>query len=71
MFEYLLRVPANRIGFQQAGFSLGQLKIMQEAVTLTVFVPFAMIYMGESFKPDYVWAALCKVAAVYFIFRGA
>ncbi len=71
LFEYLLQVPANRIGFQQAGFSLGQLKIMQEVITLSVFVPFAMFYMGEPFKLDYVWAGLCMVGAVYFIFRGA
>lgn len=71
LFEYLLQVPANRIGFQQVGFSLGQLKIMQEVITLTVFVPFAVFYMGESFRLDYVWAALCMVGAVYFVFRGA
>ena len=71
LFEYLLQVPANRIGFQQAGFSLGQLKIMQEVITLTVFVPFAMFYMGESFRLDYVWAALCMVGAVFFVFRSA
>src|SRR5215207_8231053 len=56
--EYLLQVPANRIGFQQAGFSVGQLKIMQEVITLAVFVPFAVIYLREPFKLDYVWAAL-------------
>ncbi len=71
LLEYLLQVPANRIGFQQAGFSLGQLKIMQEVITLAVFVPFAMIYMDEPFRLDYVWAGLCMVGAVYFIFRGA
>ena len=71
LFEYLLQVPANRIGYQQAGFSLGQLKIVQEVVTLSVFLPFAMYYMGEPFKLDYLWAALCMVGAVYFIFRGA
>lgn len=70
LFEYLLQVPANRIGYLQAGFSLGQLKILQEVVTLGVFVPFAMLFMGEPFKLDYVWAALCLVGAVYFIFRG-
>ncbi|MFN3789234.1 DMT family protein [Massilia sp.] len=68
LFEYLLQVPANRIGHTQ--FSLAQLKIMQEAITLSVFVPFAMLYMNEPFKLDYVWAALCLVGAVYFIFRG-
>lgn len=67
LFEYLLQVPANRIGYTQ--FSLAQLKIMQEAITLTVFVPFAMVYMSQPFKLDYVWAALCLVGAVYFIFR--
>jgi uncharacterized protein (DUF486 family) len=68
LFEYLLQVPANRIGHTQ--FSLAQLKIMQEAITLSVFVPFAMLYMNEPFKLDYVWAALCLVGAVYFIFRS-
>jgi uncharacterized protein (DUF486 family) len=68
LFEYMLQVPANRIGFQQ--FSLAQLKIMQEAITLSVFVPFAMLYMGQSFKLDYIWAGLCLVGAVYFIFRN-
>ena len=70
LFEYLLQVPANRIGFQQAGFSVGQLKIMQEVITLAVFVPFAVFYLKEPFKLDYVWAALCMVGAVYFIFRS-
>jgi uncharacterized protein len=69
--EYLLQVPANRIGFQQAGLSVGQLKIMQEAITLTVFVPFAVLYLNEPLKLDYLWAALCLVGAVYFIFRNA
>ena len=64
----LLQVPANRIGATQ--YSLAQLKIMQEAITLTVFVPFAMFYMNQPFKLDYVWAALCLVGAVYFIFRS-
>ena len=68
LLEYLLQVPANRIGHTQ--FSLAQLKIMQEAITLSVFVPFAMLYMNEPFKLDYVWAALCLVGAVYFIFRS-
>jgi uncharacterized protein (DUF486 family) len=66
--EYLLQVPANRIGFA-GGISLAQLKILQEVITLVVFVPFAMLYMGQGFKLDYVWAALCMVGAVYFIFR--
>ena len=69
--EYVLQVPANRIGFQQAGFSVGQLKIMQEVITLAVFVPFAMVYLKERFKLDYLWAAMCMVGAVYFIFRSA
>jgi uncharacterized protein (DUF486 family) len=69
LFEYLLQVPGNRIGFQQAGFSVAQLKIVQEVITLGVFVPFAMFYMQEPFKLDYVWAGLWLVGAVYFIFR--
>jgi len=69
LFEYLLQVPANRIGYA-GGFSLAQLKITQEVITLGVFVPFAMIYMGQPFKLDYVWAGLCLVGAVYFIFRS-
>ncbi|RYF17440.1 MAG: hypothetical protein EOO30_07275 [Comamonadaceae bacterium] len=69
--EYLLQVPANRIGHQQAGFSVGQLKIMQEVITLAVFVPFAVFYLREPMKLDYLWAALCMVGAVYFIFRNA
>ncbi|MBC3810603.1 MULTISPECIES: DMT family protein [Undibacterium] len=68
LFEYLLQVPANRIGYTQ--YSLAQLKILQEALTLIVFVPFAMFYMGQPFKLDYVWAGLCLVGAVYFIFRN-
>ena len=70
LFEYLLQVPANRIGYQQAGLTVAQLKIVQEVVTLSVFVPFAMLYLKEPFKLDYLWAALCLVGAVYFIFRG-
>jgi uncharacterized protein (DUF486 family) len=69
LFEYLLQVPANRIGYG-GGFSLAQLKITQEVITLAVFVPFAMFYMNEPFKLDYVWAGLCLVGAVYFIFRS-
>lgn len=71
LFEYALQVPANRIGFQLGGFSVGQLKIMQEVITLAVFVPFAVFYLKEPFKLDYLWAALCMVGAVYFIFRSA
>jgi uncharacterized protein len=69
LFEYLLQVPANRIGYTQ--FSVGQLKIMQEIITLSVFVPFALFYMKEPLKLDYLWAALCMVGAVYFMFRSA
>jgi hypothetical protein len=68
LFEYLLQVPANRIGFTQ--LSLAQLKIMQEAITLVVFVPFAILYMEQPIKLDYLWAGLCILGAVYFIFRG-
>jgi uncharacterized protein len=68
--EYLLQVPANRIGYQQAGFSVAQLKIVQEVITLSVFVPFAVFYLNEPLKLDYLWAALCMVGAVYFIFRS-
>ena len=68
LFEYLLQVPANRIGYQQ--FSVGQLKIIQEVVTLTAFVPFAWLYLDQPPKLDYLWAALCLVGAVYFVFRG-
>jgi hypothetical protein len=70
LFEYLLQVPANRIGFQQAGFQVAQLKIIQEVITLAVFVPFAMVYLKQPFKLDFLWAGLCMVGAVYFIFRG-
>ena len=68
LFEYLLQVPANRIGYTQ--MSLPQLKIMQEAITLMVFVPFAVLYMKQPVKLDYLWASLCIVGAVYFVFRG-
>jgi uncharacterized protein (DUF486 family) len=67
-FEYLFQVPANRIGY--TALTLSQLKIIQEVVTLSVFVPFAMLYMGTPFKLDYLWAGLCLVGAVFFIFRG-
>jgi uncharacterized protein (DUF486 family) len=70
LFEYLLQVPANRIG-HAGGLSLAQLKIGQEVLTLLVFVPFAVLYMGEPLKLDYLWAGLCLVGAVYFIFRAA
>ena len=68
LFEYLLQVPANRIGYTQ--MSLAQLKILQEVITLGVFVPFAVFYMRQPLKWDYLWAALCIVGAVYFMFRG-
>jgi uncharacterized protein (DUF486 family) len=68
LFEYLVQVPANRIGF--AVLSLGQLKILQEVITLAVFVPFAVLYMGQELKMNYLYAAVCLLGAVYFIFRG-
>ena len=67
-FEYVLQVPANRTGFTM--FSLAQLKVLQEVVTLSVFVPFAAYYMGQPVKLDFLWAALCLVGAVYFVFRS-
>ena len=67
-FEYLFQVPANRIGYTV--MSLPQLKILQEVVTLSVFVPFALLYMHQPIKLDYLWAAFCILGAVYFIFRG-
>ena len=68
LFEYLLQVPANRIG--HGVLSVGQLKIVQEVITLSVFVPFAWLYLKEPPKLDYLWAALCLLGAVYFVFRG-
>jgi uncharacterized protein len=68
LFEYLLQVPGNRIGF--TALTLPQLKIMQEAITLVVFVPFALFYMQQPLRLDYLWASLCILGAVYFIFRG-
>jgi uncharacterized protein (DUF486 family) len=68
LFEYLLQVPANRIGY--GTMSLAQLKILQEVITLSVFVPFAILYMREPFKLDFLWAGLCLVGAVYFMFRS-
>jgi uncharacterized protein (DUF486 family) len=67
LFEYLLQVPANRIGHAQ--MTVSQLKIMQEVITLSVFAPFAVLYMREPLKLDYVWAGLCLLGAVYFMFR--
>jgi uncharacterized protein (DUF486 family) len=69
LFEYLMQVPANRIGY--TSFSLGQLKILQEVITLAVFVPFAVLYMNQPLKMDYLYAAVCLMGAVYFIFRSA
>jgi len=68
LFEYLLQVPANRIGYTE--MTLPQLKMLQEVITLTVFVPFAMYYMQKPLKLDYLWAALCMLGAVYFVFRS-
>ena len=68
LFEYLLQVPANRIGYTT--MTLGQLKILQEIITLSVFVPFAVIYMRQPLKLDYLWAGLCILGAVFFIFRS-
>lgn len=68
LFEYLVQVPANRIGY--TAMSLSQLKVLQEVITLSVFVPFAFLYMGQPLKLDYLWAAICLLGAVYFIFRS-
>ncbi|MCQ8182896.1 DMT family protein [Methylomonas sp. SURF-1] len=68
LFEYLLQVPANRIGY--TALSVGQLKIMQEVIALSVFVPFSVYYMKEPLKLDYLWAGLCLLGAVFFIFRA-
>jgi len=68
LFEYLVQVPANRIGYSE--LSLAQLKVLQEVITLSVFVPFALYYMQQPLKLDYLWAGLCLLGAVYFIFRG-
>lgn len=67
LFEYLLQVPGNRIGFTR--LSLPQLKVLQEVITLCVFAPFAVLYMGQPIKLDYVWAGICMLGAVYFMFR--
>jgi uncharacterized protein len=67
-FEYVLQVPANRIGFEH--YSLGQLKIIQEVITMIVFAGFAMLYMKQPLKLDFLWASLCMIGAVYFMFRG-
>jgi uncharacterized protein (DUF486 family) len=68
LFEYLLQVPANRIGYTV--LNVGQLKLLQEVITLTVFVPFALFYLKEPLKLDYLWAAFCILGAVYFVFRS-
>ena len=68
LFEYMVQVPANRIGY--TALSLPQLKILQEVITLSVFVPFALIYMKESIRLNYLWAGLCLCGAVFFVFRG-
>ena len=68
LFEYLLQVPANRVGY--TAMTLPQLKMLQEAIALLVFVPFAVLYMKQPVKLDYLWAALCIVGALYFMFRG-
>jgi uncharacterized protein (DUF486 family) len=67
LFEYLIQVPANRIGFQ--AMDLGQLKILQEVITLSIFVPFAIFFMKERIRLDFLWAGLCILGAVFFIFR--
>lgn len=68
LFEYLLQVPANRVGY--TAMNLAQLKILQEVITLSVFVPFAVFYMNEPLRWNYLWAGLCLLGAVYFIFKG-
>jgi uncharacterized protein (DUF486 family) len=68
LFEYLLQVPANRVGYTV--LTLPQLKILQEIITLTVFVPFVVLYMRQGLKLDYLWAAFCMLGAVYFVFRS-
>ena len=68
LFEYMLQVPANRVGYTV--LSVGQLKIIQEVITLTVFIPFSVMYLKEPLKLDYLWAGFCLVGAVYFVFRG-
>ena len=68
LFEYLLQVPANRIGHQE--LNIGQLKILQEVITLSVFVPFSVFYMKEPLKLDYLWSTLCMMGAVFFVFRS-
>jgi uncharacterized protein (DUF486 family) len=69
-FEYMLQIPANRIGYTQAHLSLPKLKIIQEVISLSVFVPFAMLYMHQKITLNYLWAAMCILGAVYFIFKS-
>ena len=69
LFEYLLQVPGNRIGYA-SGMTVAQLKILQEVITLLVFVPFALVFMRQPLKLDFLWVALCMVGAVYFVFRS-
>jgi uncharacterized protein (DUF486 family) len=69
LLEYLIQVPANRIGFGPGGMDLAQLKILQDVITLSVFVPFAILYMRMPLRLDFLWAALCMCGAVYFVFR--
>jgi len=69
LFEYMFQVPANRVGFMSANLSLAQLKILQEVITLSVFVPFAILYMRQPLTWNFLWAGLCLAGAVYFIFR--
>lgn len=68
-FEYIFQVPANRLGFTECGLTLAQLKILQEAITLAVFIPFAVLYMEQSLNLNFLWASLCLMGAVFFIFR--
>lgn len=69
LFEYMFQVPANRIGFASGTLTLAQLKILQEVITLSIFVPFAILYMGQPVNLNFLWAGLCLAAAVFFIFR--
>ncbi|MBS0289194.1 MAG: DMT family protein [Proteobacteria bacterium] len=68
-FEYIFQVPANRIGFNEAGLTLSQLKILQEVITLSIFIPFAIFYMRQPISLNFLWASVCMIGAVYFIFR--
>jgi uncharacterized protein (DUF486 family) len=70
LLEYLIQVPANRMGFHEAGLSVAQLKIVQEVITLLIYVPFSVFFLNEPIKLNYVWAAVCMVGAVYFVFTA-